>query len=97
MSYFLFNKRLWPLVVFTGVELFMNNVFNFSAGPAMLPAEVMEQAQAEFLNWRNSGCSVMEVSHRGKDFIEVAATAEQDLRDLLAVPDNYKVLFAHIY
>lgn len=61
----------------------------------MLPAEVMEQAQAEFLNWRNSGCSVMEVSHRGKDFIEVAATAEQDLRDLLAVPDNYKVLFAH--
>ena len=61
----------------------------------MLPAEVMQQAQAEFLNWRDSGCSVMEVSHRGKDFIEVAATAEQDLRDLLAVPDNYKVLFAH--
>ncbi len=61
----------------------------------MLPAEVMQQAQAEFLNWRDSGCSVMEVSHRGKDFIEVAATAEQDLRDLLNVPENYKVLFAH--
>lgn len=61
----------------------------------MLPVEVMQQAQAEFLNWRDSGCSVMEVSHRGKDFIEVAATAEQDLRDLLHVPENYKVLFAH--
>lgn len=61
----------------------------------MLPVEVMQQAQAEFLNWRDSGCSVMEVSHRGKDFIEVAATAEQDLRDLLNVPENYKVLFAH--
>ncbi|MBU2976804.1 3-phosphoserine/phosphohydroxythreonine transaminase [Alteromonas sp. C1M14] len=73
----------------------MNKVFNFSAGPAMLPAEVMAQAQSEFLNWQGSGCSVMEVSHRGKAFIEVAATAEQDLRDLLAVPDNYKVLFAH--
>jgi phosphoserine aminotransferase len=71
----------------------MNKVFNFSAGPAMLPPAVMEQAQEEFRNWRNSGCSVMEVSHRGADFIEVAAQAEQDLRDLLAIPDNYKVLF----
>ena len=67
--------------------------FNFSAGPAMLPADVMQQAQAEFLNWQNLGSSVMEISHRSKPFIEVAAEAEQDLRDLLAVPDNYKVLF----
>ena len=71
----------------------MKQVFNFSAGPAMLPAAVMAKAQQEFINWRNSGCSVMEVSHRGADFIEIAAQAEQDLRDLLKVPDNYKVLF----
>ncbi|MCP4277805.1 MAG: 3-phosphoserine/phosphohydroxythreonine transaminase, partial [Gammaproteobacteria bacterium] len=71
----------------------MKQVFNFSAGPAMLPAAVMAKAQQEFINWRDSGCSVMEVSHRGADFIEIAAQAEQDLRDLLKVPDNYKVLF----
>ncbi|NVK57936.1 MAG: 3-phosphoserine/phosphohydroxythreonine transaminase [Alteromonadaceae bacterium] len=71
----------------------MKNVFNFSAGPAMLPAAVMAQAQQEFVNWGDSGCSIMEVSHRGADFIEIAAQAEQDLRDLMQVPDNYKVLF----
>ena len=71
----------------------MKQVFNFSAGPAMLPAAVMAKAQQEFINWRDSGCSVMEVSHRGTDFIDIAAQAEQDLRDLLKVPDNYKVLF----
>jgi len=73
----------------------MNEVFNFSAGPAKLPDPVMQKAQAEFTNWRDSGCSVMEVSHRGKDFIEIAAKAEQDLRDLLCVPNNYHVLFTH--
>ena len=73
----------------------MKEVFNFSAGPAMLPKEVMLKAQAEFTNWRDLGCSVMEVSHRGKDFIEIAAKAEQDLRDLLSVPSNYHVLFTH--
>lgn len=72
----------------------MKNVFNFSAGPAMLPAPVMELAQSEFTNWHDTGCSIMEVSHRGADFIEIAAQAEQDLRDLLNVPDNYKVLFS---
>ena len=71
----------------------MSRVFNFSAGPAMLPTEVMEQAQAEMLDWRGSGMSVMEMSHRGKEFIEIATTAEQDLRDLMAIPDHYKVLF----
>lgn len=71
----------------------MNKVFNFSAGPAILPAQVMQQAQAEFLDWHGIGSSIMEVSHRGKEFIEVAAQAEQDVRDLLNVPDNYKVLF----
>ena len=73
----------------------MKEVFNFSAGPAMLPKEVMLKAQGEFTNWRDLGCSVMEVSHRGKDFIEIAAKAEQDLRDLLSIPNNYHVLFTH--
>ncbi|MBJ92465.1 MAG: phosphoserine transaminase [Alteromonadaceae bacterium] len=69
--------------------------FNFCAGPAMLPVEVMQQAQQEFINWQQQGCSVMELSHRSKAFIQVAAQAEQDLRDLLAIPQNYKVLFMH--
>ena len=71
----------------------MDNVYNFSAGPAGLPKEVMEQAQAEFINWNELGTSVMEISHRSKEFIKVAEDSEQDLRDLLNIPDNYKVLF----
>ena len=67
--------------------------FNFCAGPAMLPAEVMQQAQAEMLDWQGCGSSVMEISHRSAPFIEVAQQAEQDLRELLNVPKNYKVLF----
>lgn len=69
--------------------------YNFCAGPAMLPVEVMQQAQEELVNWHGRGCSIMEMSHRGSDFIKVAAQAEQDLRDLLKVPANYKVLFMH--
>src|SRR5256885_3349089 len=68
-------------------------VFNFSAGRAALPEEVLSQAAAEMLDWHGSGMSVMEMSHRGKEFISIAAQAEKDLRDLLAVPSNYKVLF----
>ena len=68
-------------------------VFNFSAGPAVLPLEVLEQARAEMTDWRGSGMSVMEVSHRSKAFIACAAEAEADLRTLLAIPSNYKVLF----
>jgi phosphoserine aminotransferase len=71
----------------------MKRVFNFSPGPAMLPDAVLQRTQAELLDWKGSGMSVMEVSHRGTDFIEFAAQSERDLRDLLAVPDNYKVLF----
>lgn len=71
-----------------------SEIFNFCAGPAMLPADVMKQAQAEFINWRSTGRSVMELSHRCKEYIALAEEAEQDLRDLLAVPNNYKVLFA---
>lgn len=70
-------------------------VYNFCAGPAMLPAEVMAQAKAEFLDWQGHGVSVMEISHRSQAYIDMAATAEQDLRELLAVPDNYRVLFMH--
>lgn len=69
--------------------------YNFCAGPAMLPVEVMQQAQEELINWHGRGCSIMEMSHRGKDFMQVAAQAEQDLRDLLSIPANYKVLFMH--
>ncbi|MCH8539111.1 MAG: 3-phosphoserine/phosphohydroxythreonine transaminase, partial [Alkalimonas sp.] len=69
--------------------------YNFCAGPAMLPTEVMQQAQAEFINWQQHGCSVMEMSHRSASFMAVAAKAEQDLRDLLQIPANYKVLFMH--
>jgi phosphoserine aminotransferase len=71
----------------------MDNVYNFSAGPAGLPKAVMEQAQAEFINWNELGTSVMEISHRSKEFSKVAEDSEQDLRDLLNIPDNYKVLF----
>jgi phosphoserine aminotransferase len=68
-------------------------IFNFAAGPAVLPHEVLQQAQAELLDWRGSGMSVMEMSHRGKDFMGIAAQAEADLRELMGIPKNYKVLF----
>ncbi|QWA12715.1 3-phosphoserine/phosphohydroxythreonine transaminase [Sodalis ligni] len=73
----------------------MNQVFNFSAGPAMIPAEVLQRAQQELCDWHGLGTSVMEISHRSKEFIEVAKESEQDLRELLSIPDNYKVLFSH--
>lgn len=68
-------------------------VFNFSAGPAMLPTTVLEQARSELTDWQGSGMSVMEVSHRGKEFVACAAQAESLFRELLGVPDNYRVLF----
>jgi phosphoserine aminotransferase len=71
----------------------MSRIFNFSAGPAMLPAEVLSRAGDEMLDWHGSGMSVMEMSHRGREFVGIAAEAEKDLRELLAVPANYKVLF----
>ncbi len=67
--------------------------FNFSPGPAGLPTEVLEQARDEMLDWRGSGMSVMEISHRSAAFLEVAAAAEADLRSLMAIPDDYRVLF----
>ena len=71
----------------------MGRVWNFSAGPAALPQAVLEQAQRELLDWNGSGASVMEQSHRGKRFIAMAEQAEADLRELLAVPRDYAVLF----
>ncbi len=71
----------------------MSRVYNFSAGPATLPEPVLKQAAEEMLDWQGSGMSVMEMSHRGKAFVSIAEQAEADLRELLAVPDNYKVLF----
>ena len=71
----------------------MTRVFNFSAGPAALPESVLQTAAAEMLDWQGSGMSVMEMSHRGKEFISIADEAQALLRELLAVPVNYKILF----
>ncbi|ADE12295.1 3-phosphoserine/phosphohydroxythreonine transaminase [Sideroxydans lithotrophicus] len=68
-------------------------IYNFSAGPAVLPREVLQQAQAELIDWHGSGMSVMEMSHRGKEYMGIHAQAEADLRELMAIPANYKVLF----
>jgi phosphoserine aminotransferase len=71
----------------------MSRVFNFSAGPAAIPEAVLERIRNDIPDWNGTGMSVMEVSHRGREFVDVAAKAEQDLRTLLAVPDDYSVLF----
>jgi phosphoserine aminotransferase len=71
----------------------VSRAYNFSAGPAALPEDVLREAQAEILEWNGARASVMEISHRGKDFVALAAESERDLRDLLAIPSNYKVLF----
>lgn len=71
----------------------MNRPYNFSAGPAAIPVEVLEQAAAEMLDWHGSGMGVMEMSHRGKEFISIYEQAEADLRELLAVPAHFKILF----
>ena len=71
----------------------MRKVFNFSAGPAILPEEVLAQAAAEMLDWHGSGQSVMEMSHRGKEYMSIQEQAERDLRELMGIPSNYKVLF----
>ncbi|HUN75385.1 MAG TPA: aminotransferase class V-fold PLP-dependent enzyme, partial [Steroidobacteraceae bacterium] len=67
-------------------------VFNFAAGPAMLPIEVLEEARAELTDWRGSGMSVMEVSHRSKAFLGVAAELEALLRELASIPSDYRIL-----
>ena len=71
----------------------MKRVYNFSAGPAVLPEAVLREIAEEMMDYRGTGMSVMEMSHRSKAFDEIIQDAEQDLRDLMKVPDNYKVLF----
>ncbi len=71
----------------------MSRVYNFSAGPAVLPEVVLRQAAAEMLDYQGTGMSVMEMSHRSKPFASIIETAEADLRELMAIPDNYNVLF----
>ncbi len=71
----------------------MSRVFNFSAGPAMLPEAVLKQAQSEMTDWQGSGMSVMEMSHRGKEFMSIAEKAAADLREIMAVPDSHEILF----
>ncbi|MEN8264893.1 MAG: 3-phosphoserine/phosphohydroxythreonine transaminase [Nitrospirota bacterium] len=71
----------------------MSRIYNFSAGPAMLPEEVIKKAASEMTDWHGTGMSVMEMSHRGKEFMSIAEKAESDLREILKIPDNYKVLF----
>lgn len=73
----------------------MTQVYNFSAGPAMIPAEVLRRAEQELCNWHGLGTSVMEISHRSKEFIQVAEESERDIRELMGIPSNYKVLFCH--
>ena len=71
----------------------MSRVYNFSAGPAVLPEEVLLEAQAEMMDYNGTGMSVMEMSHRSKAFDQIIQEAEKDLRELMNIPDNYKVLF----
>ncbi|MEM7253012.1 MAG: 3-phosphoserine/phosphohydroxythreonine transaminase [Pseudomonadota bacterium] len=71
----------------------MNRAVNFSAGPAAVPTAVLERAHSELLNWQGLGASVMEVSHRGRDFVDMAASSEATLRRLMSIPDHYRVLF----
>lgn len=71
----------------------MTRLYNFCAGPAALPTDVLTQAKNDLLDWQAKGLSIMEMSHRSPEFVSVAKKAEQDLRDLMAIPDNYKVLF----
>ena len=71
----------------------MARVYNFSAGPAVLPEEVLREAADEMLDYRGCGMSVMEMSHRSKPFAAIMEAAEQDIRDLMDIPDNYRVLF----
>ncbi|WP_178919209.1 3-phosphoserine/phosphohydroxythreonine transaminase [Buchnera aphidicola] len=71
----------------------MNSIYNFSAGPAMIPKDVLCKAQKELKNWNNLRCSIMEISHRTQEFYQVVTEAEKDLRDLLNIPDNYRILF----
>jgi len=84
------NTDLPEVRALTGAE---SRVYNFSAGPSMMPLDVLLDVQTEMLNHKKSGMSVMEMSHRSKEFVQIAQEAEKDMRDLLKIPDDYKVIF----
>jgi phosphoserine aminotransferase len=89
------SNLIFQLIInlINGMSEKMSRLYNFCAGPAALPTDVLTQAQSDLLNWQGKGLSVMEMSHRSPEFVGIAKKAEQDLRDLMVIPDNYKVLF----
>jgi len=88
------KQKVYTLKAVDSKESYPGLVYNFGAGPAMLPREVMQLARAEFLDWHGAGMSVMEMSHRSDEFMSIATQTEADFREILAIPDNYKVLFS---
>lgn len=93
MTFSLATCKSFDLILEVKRDYFMRPIFNFSAGPAMMPEEVLRQAQAEMLDWQGTGMSIIELGHRGPEFQSVLEKAEVDLRELLAIPENYEVLF----
>ncbi len=89
------QKKINTLQVVDSKKCFSGRVYNFNAGPAMLPREVMRFAREEFLDWHGVGISVMEMSHRSDEYMSIATQAELNFRELLDIPENYKVLFLH--
>jgi phosphoserine aminotransferase len=89
------SNLIFQLIInlINGMSENMSRLYNFCAGPAALPTDVLTKAQSDLLNWQGKGLSVMEMSHRSPEFVGIAKKAEQDLRDLMVIPDNYKVLF----
>ena len=85
------QKKKIRNILFDEEETKVSRVYNFSAGPAVLPEEVLREAAEEMMDYKGSGMSVMEMSHRSQVFDDIIKEAEQDLRDLMNIPDNYKV------
>eukprot|EP00959_Pyramimonas_sp_CCMP1952_P238484 4983348-Pyramimonas_sp.AAC.1 len=83
-------SRAMPVTCAAASDTSAKRIFNFSAGPAMLPLDVFEKASNDMFSWQGTGMSVMEMSHRGKEFMSIASKAEADFRALLSIPDNYK-------
>src|SRR5215475_6569349 len=87
------TRRTFPPIIPTMDDDISQMIYNFSAGPAVLPVPVLKRAQEELPDWHGTGMSVMEMSHRGSDFVRIAETAEARLRELMAIPGDYRVLF----
>ena len=87
------NKTVSELAEMTATKIAGETIYNFGAGPAMLPTAVMKQAQAELLDWHGTGISVIEMSHRSKQFASIVEESEADLRELLKIPVSHRLLF----